>query len=204
MNRLINSKGETILDFDKSFFLKLNAETGKKIQFVNKPDTIAEGIVILKLYDGGFQTINAIGAINNKGQLIIPPGFHTIEGFSNGVSLASRYLSEENYEHKDYPWDFKAKYTFLEVGIIDKTGKWIEPPKKKMEYTSWTYKNVGLTIKSNNEPYRTAAEEKLIEERFQLAQKKQYDKNMKILEDEVKRRVAAAQAQGYLVEKSKG
>lgn len=196
--RLINSREETVIDFDKSFLNKMSRSAGKEIVRWNFPDTISEGMVILKL-ESRTNNKNAFGALDKKGDLAVPPVFYKIEGFKNGVSIASKLIDEEEYTFENFPNNYYGDFYFLEVGLIDKRGNWIEAPKRKMEYRYYSSPIGYLTISDINERL-TAAEKKYQEEQWELTKKKRYAESMKRLEEEVRLRVSQAQADGYLIE----
>ena len=196
--RLINSRDETVIRFDDSFLRRVSDQAGKEITRWNFPDTISEGMVILKLENNTINK-NSFGALDKKGNLAIPPVFYKIEGFKNGVSIASKIIDEDEYTFENFPRNYYGNFYFLEVGLIDKKGNWIETPKRKMEYSYYSTPIGYLTIADKDERL-TAAEKRYQEEQWELTKKKRYAESMKQLEQEVQRRVSQAQAQGFLIE----
>ncbi|MUP46485.1 hypothetical protein E0K83_12130 [Gramella sp. BOM4] len=194
--RLINSRDETVVNFDDAFLRKISAQVGKEISQWNIPDTITDGLVILRL---GSNNSNSVGVLDKKGDVVVPPIFNKIEGFKNGVSVASKLIESDEYTFENFPRNYYANFKFLEVGLIDKKGNWMQPPKKKMEYNYWSSAIGYLTVTDSNERL-TAAEKRYRDEQWELTKKKRYDESMKQLEQEVQRRVSQAQTQGYLIE----
>lgn len=196
--RLINSREETVVSFDAPFLSRISPQAGKTLVRWNFPDTISEGMVILELQGSDYQK-NAKGALDKNGDLAVPPVFFEIQGFKNGISVASKFIDEEQYHFENFPRNYYGQFSFLEVGLIDKKGNWVEPPKKKMQYRYYSSSIGYLTIADKDEQL-TEAEKRYQEEQWELTKKKRYAESMEKLEQEVQQRVSQAQAEGYLIE----
>ena len=198
---MINAKGGIVQRLDEQYLAGIRAQTGIDVRSINFPDTISNGISVVKFAVQGQRRDN-YGGIDKDGILIVPPVFYKIGGFVNGVAVASKYLDETEYAFKKFPENYSAQFTYLEVGLIDKTGKWVKPPQKKMNYSYRNYTTGYLTVRDRSSNL-TKAEEDAAEARNKLQAKQEHAQSMKQLEQEVQSRVADAQSRGYLIEKIK-
>ena len=201
---LINSKGETIINFDEQTVKRLSRETGMDISSVSRPDTISNGMVIVSfgLRENG-QWVNRYGAFDKEGNLAIRPLYHKIGPFKNGTAQASLFLDKENTEFKTMDRYYRAAFIYLDAGLIDKKGQWVQPAKKKMEY-SYGSTGIGyLTVTDSSWDKLTRAEKDAANARAELAEKNRHAEASQKLDSQVRQRVSSAQGQGYLIEKIK-
>lgn len=202
--RIIDAKGGLVKELTKEGIQKFSAETGQEITGWNFPDTISEGVIVMKFdtsLDG--RRAERYGALDKHGNLIVPPIYYKIGPFVNGLAKASKLIKDEDYKFEHYFKYYRASFYFLEIGLIDKTGHWVDTPQKKMEYSHGWSDIPTLTIEDRNAPVLTEAEKKARKAREELYRKQQHTRGMERLEEEVLRRVAVAQGQGYLIEEIK-
>lgn len=201
---LINPKGEVIVSFDDVTLKKWSRETGLEINSVYAPDTIANGMVICRfsLRDKG-EWETRYGALDKDGNLAIKPVFHKIGAFKNGTAQASLFLDKQETSFKTQDRNYDARFTYLDAGLIDKKGDWVQSPKKKLEYSYGSSAILYLTISDDSWSRLTQAEKDAINARVELEKKQRHAQAMDRLESQVRQTVSSAQGQGYLIEKLK-
>ncbi len=201
---LINAKGEPIIRFDNELVKRWSQETGLQINSVYPPDTISNAMVICRFtVSGKNQWETRYGALDKDGNLIIKPVFHKIGAFKNGSAEASLFLEKEDTEFKTVENYYRATYTFVDAGLIDKKGAWLQPARKKLEYGygySWI---PSLTVTDDSWNRLTQAEKDAAKARIELQKKKMHADAMDRLESEVRSKVSSAESRGYLIEKLK-
>lgn len=201
---LLNAKGEIIKSFDEAAIKQMARETGQDIRNMSRPDTIANGMMITEfsIMENG-KWVSRRGALDKEGNLVIKPLFHKLGAFKNGTAQASLFLDKEETEFKTVDNYYRASYTYVDAGLIDRKGNWVQPAKKKLEYSygySWI---ASLTITDSSWDKLTRAEKDAINARVELQKKQRHAEAMTRLETEVRQKVSGAQGQGYLIEKVK-
>jgi hypothetical protein len=201
---LINSKGETIKSFDAETMKQLSHESGITINSFSRPDTIANGMIIVKFnISKNGKWLNLYGALDKEGNLAIRPLYHKLGPFTNGIAQASVLVDQEDIDFKTMDRNYSATFTYLDAGLIDKKGKWVQPTKKKMEYRSGSTGIGYLTITDSSWNRLTQAEKDAANTRAELAEKQRHAEASEKLESQVRQKVSSAQGQGYLIEKTK-
>ncbi|HEY0896444.1 MAG TPA: WG repeat-containing protein, partial [Sphingobacteriaceae bacterium] len=197
-------KGEPIIRFDNELVKRWSGETGLQINSVYPPDTIANGMVICRFsVSEKNQWVTRYGALDKDGNLVIKPVFHKIHGFRNGTAQASLFLNSAKTEFKTQDREYNANYIFLDAGLIDKKGNWVQPAKKKLEYSYGSTAILYLTVTGPEWDRLTRAEKDAANARAELLKKQRHAEAMNRLESEVRSKVSSAQSQGYLIEKLK-
>lgn len=201
--QLINARGEVVRSFDKSYFESVGGGTLTDFYPASEHGkAFAGGLLVVEFSKKPYDRNTRVGCIDTKGNIAIAPAFYYIKPFRNGTAEAARFKSEDNFRFEDdYPGYYNAQFTYLEVGLIDRSGKWVSEPKTKLVYSSGLYNSgMYLTVESASDRKLSAEERKAREAAAELAKKKARAESFAKLDAEVQRRVAAAQASGYLTE----
>ena len=198
---LINARDEVVRRFDKAYY-DATSRNGRQVTDLTKYTLFSEGLLVVDCRVKPIDAQATTGCIDTKGDLVIAPNFYTIQPFKNGVAEASRLEKEDNFKFKnDYPGEFRAQFTYLEVGLIDRVGKWVAPPKNKLVYTYGNYDtSMYLVVSSASDPVLSEEESRAQKAANALRKKTAQAASMKKLEAEVQRRVDAARSLGYLTE----
>ncbi|TLM89167.1 WG repeat-containing protein [Hymenobacter jeollabukensis] len=201
--QLINTRGEVVRSFDKSYFETVGG--GTLTDFAPSSDhgkAFSGGLLVVEFSKKPYDRNTRVGCIDTKGNVAIAPAFYYIKPFRNGTAEAARFEDEERYSFKDeYPGTYEANFTYLQVGLIDRTGKWVAEPQKKMVYNYGLWgENMYLTVESANAPRLSEEEKRAQKARADLEKKKARAVSLAKLEADVQQRVDAAKARGYLTE----
>ena len=195
---LIDTKGNIVKTFSKNYFSSIS--TGAVAINSFNYHSFSDGILVVDFYTDDYRNKNRMGCIDKKGDLLIPPSFARIDTFKNGTAKAAKHYNSDDLQlDNDRGGDFKAHFDYYEVGIIDHTGNWISPPRKKLEYTYGYYALFGLVLEDLSDK-RSYAEKQAEKLRNEQEWKVTYTRLMAQLESKVKAKVDAAKSQGMLTE----
>ena len=196
----ISARGDYMTNF-KGLHEKASFQTGMKLTGIGYPDKISNGLMVTRFYVDGVRQAR-FGCVDKTGNTVIAPVFSAIGPFKNGSAIADKFVDEEDNNFEEGVYNFYAYYTFIERGLIDKKGNWLQTPQRVMKYR-YNSSSIGyLTVVGPEWKQLTYEEQKAREARAAIEKKKQYDQSMNKLKAEVQRKVSTAQAQGYLIEKT--
>lgn len=196
---ILDARGETIKLFSK-IEEDLQGQAEMKIEGSRFPSVVSDGIIFMPVSVRNPDYYNLIGLMNKEGRLITPKLFYKVEPFKNGMAKASRLINKNKIEFEEFPRDYYATFFYLEEGLIDKKGNWIQAPQKKLEYSYGSRAQGYLTIESEADRAMTKAERELQAERVARNEKIRHDAAMSKLESRVNSTVSSAKAGGYLIQ----
>ncbi len=132
--QIINAQGKILTTLDRK---------------ISRVDTFFDGVAAVSQYEYTYDVKDYFGAIDYKGNVIIPLSFNFIGRFKNGTAYAVK-LVEEHSENVDGEKLVTVKYYIYEDGLIDKSGNWIETPRRTYNVSaSWSW------LRSDNQDIRS-------------------------------------------------
>ncbi len=182
---LINSKEEVLIRFDDAYQKKYGLEYFSIDPFYN-------GVAVIHTASYNF------GCIDTRGKPLIKTEFSQIGNFQNEVAIAEKQIRHEVFKSE---WrDFNNIYfNYYLVGIIDKNGEWVNPPKTKFNI-EYPMPMIVLTTELQQPANLTYAEWKAQLAAQKILDEIEYEKESKRFDNEKTRRLNEARSQGMIIE----